>query len=282
MDLLVFVVIAFAGSIGAGTFGALLGLGGGIVVIPLLTLALGVDIHYAIGASLISVLATSSGAAVTFVRQGLANRRLGLFLAVAATVGAVMGASAAAYIAPQGLYVIFAVVLGLSAFVMSRRRYGELPVETPNHPWSERLGLAGACPDVAGGQAVPYNVAGVPRAFGAMYFAGLLAGLLGIGGGAIQVPAMDVLMRLPIKAASATSNFMLGITAVASAGIYFARGDIVPVVAGPVAIGVLLGALLGARLLTHVRGAALRRLYVVVIVVVALQMAARGVGLHIA
>ena len=282
MDLLTFVFVAFAGAVAAGAFGALLGLGGGIIVIPVLTLLLGVDIRYAIGASVIAVIATSSGAAATYVRDGLTNRRLGLFLAVAATIGAATGAFVAGIIAGQALYLVFALVLILSALLMSRRRYSELTPELPNHPWSERLGLAGSYHGIAEGQPVRYNVAGVPLAFGVVYFAGILSGLLGIGGGVIQVPAMDTLMRLPIKVASATSNFMLGITAVTSAGIYFSRGDVVPIVAAPVVLGVLVGAQVGTRLMVRLGGAAIRGALVVLLVVIALQMAAKGLGLHIA
>lgn len=280
LDLLVFVLVTFGGSLFAGTLGALLGLGGGIIVIPVLTLLLGIDIHYAIGASIVSVIATSSGAAAAFVRDGLTNRRLGLFLEMATTVGAVTGAFVAVYIGGQTLYVIFAVVLGYSALAMFRKRHAELPVEVADHPWSARLNLSSSYPDAVQGKVVSYNVAGVPLGLGLMYIAGVVSGLLGIGSGALKVPAMDLAMRLPIKVSSATSNFMIGVTAVASAGVYFARGDIVPLVAGPVAVGVLVGAMLGARLMVRLRSTAIRQVFVVVLVVVALQMAAKGIGLH--
>ncbi|MHB1131066.1 MAG: sulfite exporter TauE/SafE family protein [Chloroflexota bacterium] len=281
MDVLIFALLTFLGAVGAGVLGALLGLGGGIIVIPLLTLLLGVDIHHAIGASAVAVIATSSGAAASFVRQGLTNRRVALFLQIAATLGAVSGAVATGYVGGQALYLILAAVLTFSALAMFRRRRGESSSQVIDHPWSARLRLSGSYRDQVEGQVVRYGVAGVPQAVGVMYAAGIVSGLLGIGGGALQVPTMDILMRMPVKVSSATSNFMIGVTAVASAGIYFARGDIVPVIAGPVALGVLLGALLGAPLMVRLRGTAIRRVLILVLVVVAAQMAVKGLGLII-
>ena len=281
MDLLHFFVLAFAGSVFAGALGALLGLGGGIIVVPMLTLLMGVDIHYAIGASIVSVIATSSGAAAAYIRDGLTNRRVGLLLETATTAGAVTGAFAAAIVAPQALYLLFSVIVGYSALAMFRKRRADISLGVVNHPWSERLGLAGAYPNASRGGMTPYAVAGVPLALLLMYIAGIVSGLLGIGSGVLKVPAMDLVMRLPIKVSSATSNFMIGVTAVASAGIYFARGDIVPIVAAPVAIGVLLGAAVGARALMRARSTLIRQTFVLVLVVVALQMAAKGVGWHV-
>ena len=282
MDLLLFVFATFTGAVAAGTLGALLGLGGGIIVIPVLTLLLGIDIRYAIGASVVSVIATSSGAAAAFVRDGLTNRRIGLFLEMATTVGAVLGAFIATYVGAPFLYIVFAVVLSYSALVMYRKRYAEVPIETPNHPWAEHLRMASSYHDQVEGRVVRYSVSGVPLALALMAVAGIVSGLLGIGSGALKVPAMDIVMRLPIKISSATSNFMIGVTAVASAGVYFSRGVIVPIVAGPVAIGVLLGALLGARLMVRLRSRAIRQIFVIVLILVALQMAARGLGLQYA
>ena len=280
MDLLQFVLVAFAGSVLAGALGSLLGLGGGIIVIPMLTLLLGVDIRYAIGASVVSVIATSSGAAAAFVRDGLTNRRVGLLLEMATTTGAVAGAFAAAFIAGQLLYVVFAVVLSYSAVAMFRRRHAEVPQGMANHPWAERLRLASTYPE-AQGRRIAYHVAGVPLALVLMFIAGIVSGLLGIGSGALKVPAMDLAMRLPIKVSSATSNFMIGVTAAASAGVYFSRGNIVPIVAAPVALGVLLGALLGARAMLRLHSSRIREVFVVVLVVVALQMAAKGLGVQL-
>ncbi|MCL5958052.1 MAG: sulfite exporter TauE/SafE family protein [Chloroflexi bacterium] len=279
--MLTFLAITFAGSLFAGLLGSLLGLGGGIIVVPLLTLLLGVDIRYAIGASIISVIATSSGAAASYVRDGLTNRRVGLLLEVATTIGAVSGAFLATLVDGRVLYVVFAVVLGYSAVAMFRKRHSEVPVGVANHPWAERLHLAAAYPDAAQGQIVSYNVAGVPLALIMMYIAGIVSGLLGIGSGALKVPAMDLVMGLPIKVSSATSNFMIGVTAAASAGIYFSRGDIIPIIAAPVAMGVLLGAIMGARVMMRLRGSLIRQTFVLVLVLVALQMAAKGLGLHI-
>ncbi|MHB1131825.1 MAG: sulfite exporter TauE/SafE family protein [Chloroflexota bacterium] len=280
MELVFFVLAAFGGSVLAGTLGALLGLGGGIIVIPLLTLLLGVDIHYAIGASLIAVIATSSGAASAYLRDGFTNRRLALFLLLGTSLGAVSGALAARLVGARALYLLFALVIAFTAVAMLRRASISGPrAAATQHPWARRLGLGGGYVDAARGGLVSYNVARVPPALAIMYFAGLLSGLLGIGGGVLQVPTMDMIMRLPFKAASATSNYMIGLTGVASAGVYLARGDIVPVIAGPVALGVLLGAAVGARVLARVRGAAVRKVFVVVLAVVAVQMAAKGLNL---
>lgn len=281
MDLLQFVIIAFIGSVFAGSVGALVGLGGGIIVIPMLTLLVGIDIRYAIGASIVSVIATSSGAAAAYVRDGLTNRRVGLLLETATTTGAVTGALVASYISAAALYIIFSVVISYSAVAMFRKRNSEQTVGVVNHPWAERLQLQGAYPDATLGRTVTYNVAGVPLAMVLMYVAGTVSGLLGIGSGVLKVPAMDLVMRLPIKVSSATSNFMIGVTAAASASVYFARGDIVPIVAAPVAVGVLVGAILGARVMKRVSGKIIRQVFVLILVVVAVQMGVKGLGLHI-
>lgn len=280
MDPVSFSLVTFVASVLAGMLGALLGLGGGIIVIPALTLLLGVDIHYAIGASIISVIATSSAAAAAYVRDRMTNLRVGLFLETATTTGAITGAFVGGLISGQALYVIFAVVLAYSAVAMFRRRGAELSEEVPNHPWSQRLALAGEYPDAYLGRTVQYNVAGVPLALGLMYVAGTVSGLLGIGSGALKVPAMDLAMRLPIKVSSATSNFMIGVTAAASAGVYFARGDIVPFIAAPVALGVLVGATLGARAMSGLRSLLIRQVFIAVLLIVCLEMALRGLGIR--
>ncbi len=267
------------GSIIAGVLGALLGLGGGIIIIPMLTLALGVDIHYAIGASIVSVIATSSGAAAAYVRDRITNLRIGMLLEITTTTGAVSGAFIAGLISVKVLYIIFAVVLAYSAVSMFRKQHDERQPDVQAHPWARRLRLAGAYSDARQGRVVAYDVAGVPLALALMYVAGTVSGLLGIGGGILKVPAMDMAMKLPMKVSTATSNFMIGVTAAASAGVYFARGDIVPFVAGPVALGVLIGATLGTHLMIRLNNRSIRQVFVVVLIAVAVQMAARGLGI---
>jgi uncharacterized membrane protein YfcA len=277
-----FFMVTFAGSIVAGMLGSVLGLGGGIIVIPMLTLLLGVDIRYAIGASVVSVIATSSGAAVAYVRDGITNVRIGMFLEMATTTGAVTGAFIGGLISGQILYVLFAVVLAYSALAMFRKRHQDLSARVENHPWCERLRLAGTYPEATkGGELVAYNVAGAPLALGLMYIAGTVSGLLGIGSGSLKVPAMDLAMKLPIKVSSATSSFMIGVTAATSAGVYFARGDIVPLIVAPVAMGVLIGAMLGARLMVRMRSETIRKLFVIILAIVALQMALKGFGIQL-
>jgi hypothetical protein len=274
---LVFFVVALAVSCGAGLLGSMLGLGGGIVVVPALTLLLGVDIRYAIGASIVSVIATSSGAAAAYVREGLTNLRVAMFLELGTTAGAITGAYVAGVISTRWLFVIFGVVLAYSALMMLRRRGSrELPVA--DDAWSDLLRLHHEYHDHATGSVVAYRVSRSRLGLGLMYVAGTVSGLLGIGSGALKVPAMDLAMRLPIKVSTATSNFMIGVTAAASASVYFARGDINPFVAAPVAIGVVTGASIGAKLLPRIQSSSLRLLFVVVLTIVALQMLLKGLS----
>ncbi len=281
LDPLQFFAITLTGSIIAGMLGSLLGLGGGIIVIPMLTLLMGIDIRYAIGASVVSVIATSSGAAVAYVRDRMTNLRIGMFLETATTTGAITGAFIGGIISGQALYIIFAVVMSYSALAMFRKRHDELPVDVESHPWARRLRLAGAYPEATLGKVVPYEVAGVPLALALMYVAGTVSGLLGIGSGSLKVPAMDLAMKLPMKVSSATSSFMIGVTAAASAGVYFARGDMVPLVVAPVAMGVLLGATIGAKLMVRLRNTVIRQIFVLVLVLISLQMAIKGLGIHL-
>jgi len=271
---------ALACSVGAGIFGALLGLGGGALLVPALTLLLGVDIHYAIGASIISVIATSSGAAVAYVRDHLSNIRLGMLLEVATTSGAVTGAFVGGLLSGPALSIIFAAVLAYSAIAMLRHRSDDLGGITPAHPWAIKLKLNSSYYDKVRGQRIEYNVAGVPVGLGLMYIAGLVSGLLGVGSGVLKVPAMDLAMRVPIKVSSTTSNFMIGVTAAVSAGVFFARGQINPFIVGPVALGVLAGSFLGARLLQRIDSRSIRRVFVVVLVLVSVEMVLKAVGVN--
>ena len=276
MTPLVFTLLVFGASGVAGFIGSLLGLGGGIIIIPVLTLGFGIDIHLAVGASIISVIATSSGAAAAYVRDHLTNLRVAMFLEVGTTAGALSGAYLAGILAGRWLYVTFAVVLGFSAFAMFQKRHSDPRAPVPPDRLADRLGLHG---DTLGPGGVPggYRVANSGLGLGLMYVAGVVSGLLGIGSGSLKVPAMDLAMHLPIKVSSATSNFMIGVTAAASAGVYFMRGQIDPSIAAPVAAGVLVGAVIGSRLLPRLGGKTVRLAFVIVLAWVCLQMFYKGV-----
>jgi uncharacterized protein len=269
MDITVFTLLVLLGSVLAGWLGALTGLGGGVVIVPLLVLLFGVDIRYAIGASLVSVIATSSGAAAAYVKEGYSNIRIGMFLEIATTVGALVGAFVAARVATGAIGVIFGVVLLYSAFLSSRARREALGGDRPD-VLAARLKMDSSYPAPGGRQA--YHVHNVPAGFGLMFVAGSLSGLLGIGSGAIKVLAMDQVMRLPFKVSTTTSNFMIGVTAAASAGVYLNRGFIDPGLAMPVMLGVLLGSFLGAHMLMSVRVRALRLIFSLVILALGIEM----------
>ena len=275
MSPLEFSLLVFILSVVAGVLGSLVGVGGGIVVVPTLTLLLDVDIRFAIGATLVSVIATSSGAALGFVRARLTNLRVAMFLEVGATAGALTGAYLAGVVSARWLYVVFGLVMGFSAVVMLRQRPEEQAAMVPADKLADRLRLHDSYVD-AGGREVEYRVTGSRMGLALMYVAGALSGLLGIGSGVLKVPAMDLAMRLPIKVSTGTSNFMIGVTAAASAGVYFARGQINPFVAGPVAAGVLVGATVGGRLLRRLQSSVVRSVFVVVLVWVSAQMLMRG------
>ena len=267
-------------SVLAGIFGALLGIGGGILLIPILHLIFHVGTHAAMGASLVSVIATSSGAAVAYVRDRMSNLRIGMFLEIATTTGAVTGAFIAAHVAVAWLNIVFGVVLAFSTFSMLQRHGTELPEGVKPHPWAQRLRLGSTYHDARLGRDVTYEVAGVPGGLGMMYVAGMLSGLLGIGSGTFKVLGMDLFMKLPFKVSSSTSNFMIGVTAAASAGFYFAKGWIHPGVSAPVAIGVLIGAMLGTRVMSRMRSHTLRLVFVPVLLAAAVEMLLSGLGVR--
>jgi uncharacterized membrane protein YfcA len=273
MNTIAFTFAVAAGSVVAGFLGALTGLGGGVVIVPLLVLLFGVDIRYAIGASLVSVIATSSGAAAAYVRDGYSNIRVGMFLEIATTVGALSGAMVASKVPTSGLAIVFGCVLLYSAY-LSGRRMDAATADAPPDRWAAALRLDSTFPTAAGEQA--YRVQQVPAGFGLMYAAGVLSGLLGIGSGAVKVLAMDHAMRLPFKVSTTTSNFMIGVTAAASAGVYLHRGYIDPGLAMPVVLGVLLGSTQGARVLGTAQPARLRLVFTWVIVALALEMLFNG------
>ena len=274
MSLFLFTGLVAMGAFSAGMLGALTGLGGGMVIVPMLTILFHVDLRYAIGASLISVIATSSGAAAAYVKEGYTNVRVGMLLEIATTVGALGGAYLAGRIGTGAIAVIFAVVLLYSAYRSTKPLTEHVSAEDDD-PLSRRLRLASTYPTKNGLQ--PYGVKAVPAGFSLMLLAGILSGLLGIGSGALKVLAMDQLMHLPFKVSTTTSNFMIGVTAAASAGIYLSRGYIDPGLALPVMLGVLAGALVGARILAGANTMVLRRIFAAVIVALALEMAYKGV-----
>ena len=274
MTNLEFTPLVFGISAVAGCLGALTGLGGGVVVTPALTLLLGVDIRYAIGASLVSVIATSSGAAAAFVREGYSNIRIGMFLEIATTLGALLGAFLSSRTPTSVLAIIFGLFLLHAAWQSSRPRPTDQQNATPD-PIAVRLKLNGTFPGDHGRQ--PYNVTHVKTGFGLMFGAGTLSGLLGIGSGALKVIAMDQAMRVPFKVSTTTSNFMIGVTAAASAGIYLSRGYIEPGIAMPVMLGVLAGSIVGARQLAGARVRVLRWTFAAVVGAMALEMIVTGV-----
>jgi uncharacterized membrane protein YfcA len=275
MTPLLFTIITFVVSCVAGAVGSLVGIGGGIIVIPALTLALGVDMRHAIGASAVSVIATSSGAAARYVREHMSNLRVAMFLELGTTAGALVGAYLAGVIGGRWLFLIFAAVLVYSAVAMLSRGLADSGPPPPS-ALADRLQLHGAYFDQARGQRVEYRVGRPLVGLALMSVAGVTSGLLGIGSGGLKVSAMDLAMHMPIKASTATSNFMIGVTAAASAGVYFARGDIQPFIAAPVAAGVLLGATMGAQWLSRLESKLIRSVFVVVLLVIAAQMAIKG------
>ena len=274
MTALEFSGVVFLLSLLAGFLGALTGLGGGVVITPALTLLLGVDLRYAIGATIVSVIATSSGAAAAFLREGFTNIRIGMFLEVATTIGALFGAFLATKIPTSALAVIFGLVL-LEAAWQSRHGADESTPATDRDPLAEKLRLEGDDPGPTG--PVHYRADNVKAGFGLMFGAGTISGLLGVGSGVLKVIAMDQVMKLPFKVSTTTSNFMIGVTAAATAGIYLSRGYIEPRIVMPVMLGVVAGSILGARKLVSTPPLLLRRVFAVVVVVMAIEMIYSGI-----
>lgn len=275
LNVLEFTFLVWAGSLIAGFLGALTGLGGGVVLVPLLTIFFHVDLHYAIGASLVSVIATSSGSAAAYVKEGFSNIRIGMFLEMATTFGALLGAYLTARVPASVIAIIFGVMLMYSAFV-SRRTRPRAEAEQAPDPLATKLKMNGSFPDTSGIR--HYNVYRVPAGFGVMFGAGTLSGLLGIGSGALKVVAMDQAMKIPFKVSTTTSNFMIGVTAAASAGVYLSRGYIDPALAMPVMLGVLIGSLMGTRVLVKTQTKRLRLVFSLVIVLLGIEMLLKGLA----
>jgi len=265
-------------SVVAGVIGSLAGVGGGLIIIPALTVAFGVDIHLAIGASIVSVIATSSGAAAAYVRDGLTNLRVAMALELATTIGAVLGAMIASSVPATPLEVILGLVLLVTAAAQLMRIADRAtPGSHVPNALASRLGMTGFYTG-AGGLRRDYIAQRVPLGFALMGLAGVISGLLGIGSGALKVLALDGAMRLPMKVSTATSNFMIGVTAAASAGIYLGRGDVDVRIAAPVALGILAGALLGARILPRLRDRTVRFAFMPILALIGLEMLVRGLG----
>lgn len=264
-------------AVAAGLLGSLVGLGGGIIIVPVLTLLYGIDIRLAIGASIVSVIATSSGAAAAYVRDRMANIRTGMFLEVGTTVGAISGAFLTTILPTRMLFIIFAATLAYVAFTMLTTKRDATILATSDDLIANRLRLHGSYYDKAEHRTITYKVIGTKIGLVCMYIAGVVSALLGVGSGALKVPAMDLAMHLPIKVSTATSNFMIGVTAAASAGVYLARGQINPFIAAPVALGVLIGAIIGSRLLGRIMPKSVQTLFVIILIVISLEMLSRGV-----
>jgi len=273
MTIIVFTLILLVGSYLAGLLGSLTGLGGGVIVIPLLSLYFHVDIRYAIGAALLASIATSSGAASAYVKEGITNIRLGMFLEIATTIGAVVGAFIAIYMPTNTIAIIFGVVLIFSAAMTIRKKNEEHL--TQGSTLSKKLKLNSTYP--VNGEKIPYELKNVAGGFSLMTIAGVISGLLGIGSGALKVLAMDSTMKIPFKVSTTTSNFMIGVTAAASAVVYLQRGYMDPGIAFPVVLGVLFGALTGAKILPKINVKTLRIIFAVAIVFVAVQMMINGI-----
>ncbi|ATL43340.1 sulfite exporter TauE/SafE family protein [Elizabethkingia sp. HX WHF] len=274
MTILIFTLILLVGAYMAGLLGSLTGLGGGVIIIPLLTLVFHVDIRYAIGAALLASIATSSGAASAYVKEGITNIRLGMFLEIATTIGAVVGAFIAIYMPTNAIAVIFGVVLIFSAAMTVRKKH-EAKL-TKGSKLSEKLKLNSTYP--VNGEKVSYQLTNVAGGFSLMTIAGVLSGLLGIGSGSLKVLAMDSTMKIPFKVSTTTSNFMIGVTAAASAVVYLQRGYMDPGIAFPVVLGVLAGALTGAKILPKINPKILRIIFAVAITAVAIEMIINGIN----
>ncbi|PQA90630.1 permease [Chryseobacterium shigense] len=269
------IIILFLGAVSAGLLGSLTGLGGGVIIIPLLTLGFGVPMHYAIGASLISVIGTSSGAAVAFVKEGFTNMRIGMFLEIGTTAGAIMGALLSGMLNPNTIGIIFASILLLTV-VLNLKGKPDHQEPVIKGSLEEKLKLYGTFPDK--GVLKSYSARNTVPGFLMMMFAGAMSGLLGIGSGALKVLAMDNMMKLPFKVSTTTSNFMIGVTAVASALIYFQRGEIIPVIVAPVLIGVVVGSFIGSKTLMVSKTKKLKVFFAIVITILSVYMMYNGIN----
>ncbi|TLQ19297.1 sulfite exporter TauE/SafE family protein [Lentilactobacillus parafarraginis] len=265
----------------AGLAGAVLGLGGGIILTPILTLLMGVDIKYAIGASIIAVIATSSGATIAYLQDQILNLRVAMFLEIATTLGALSGALLTGVLDPKYLYILFGLLLLFSAYNMIRKLRRNEGVLNRAHPdaLASKFKLNSTYFDKAAMKQIDYQVENIPGGFAMMYGAGIASGLLGIGSGAFKVTAMDTIMKMPLKPSTSTSNLMMGVTAAASATVYFFNGSIKPQIAVPLALGILVGATLGSRLMQHLSARFIRLIFIPVLAYIGLEMFVKGIRL---
>lgn len=271
----------FLVSIFAGLIGALFGLGGGIIIIPFLTLVEGIPVQFAVGASLVSVVATSSASAATYVQDHLTNLRLGMFLEVGTVAGAITGAYVSVFFQGSNagiLFILFGLLLVYAATVMLAGRRHDAPSNVKPDSLARTLRLGGDYPDPSTGEKIAYQATRTPHTLGLSYFAGIVSALLGVGGGIIKVPTMNLISRIPVKAASATSNFMIGVTAAASASIYFLRGQIYFPLAAPLMVGVVAGATIGTRLLRSTPPLRMKLLFAVLLLTISVDMIIQGIA----
>jgi len=275
------VLIIFLVSIVAGFVGALFGLGGGVLIIPFLTLVEGVPVPLAVGASIVSVVATSSASAATYVQDHLTNLRLGMFLEIGTVAGAITGAFVSVFLPPAALFVLFGVILLYATIVMIRARGVDFPANVRPDKTSRILALGSQYEDHSLNRVVKYEVTRTPLTVFIGYFAGIVSGLLGVGGGIINVPTMNLVSKIPVKVASATSNFMIGVTAAASASVYLLRGDVHPLLAAPLIIGVVGGALLGTRVLKVTPPTRVKVAFGILLAAISLLMILKGFNLPV-
>jgi uncharacterized protein len=280
-----FLLLMFLVAVLAGVVGSMVGVGGGVLIVPALTIGFGVPIEYAIGASIISTIATSSAAASAYVRDRITNLRIGMFLEIGSVLGSIVGVSATLLFVRSGfgwmIFIVFGLVLFFSAYnVLHNARMeqrGESIVNTEPNVLAQRLKLRGEYEDKSLHRTVRYVATRVPAGFVVIFFAGLLSGLLGVGGGVLKVLGMDTMMRLPFKVSTTTSNFMIGVTATASTGILFVSGYVNVILAAPVALGVVVGSLAGTKVLLRSKPAPMRVLFIVIMVVFGAEMIYTGI-----
>ena len=277
VDVLVILLV----SIIAGFIGALFGLGGGVLIIPFLTLVEGVPVPLAVGASIVSVVATSSSSAAAYVQDHLTNLRLGMFLEIGTVAGAITGAFVAVFLPASALFILFGLILLYATIIMIRARGIDFPANVRPDKTSRTLALGSQYEDHSLNKVVKYEVTRTPLTVFMGYFAGVVSGLLGVGGGIINVPTMNLVSKVPVKVASATSNFMIGVTAAASASVYLLRGDVHPLLAAPLVIGVAGGALLGTRVLKVTPPTRVKVAFGILLAAISLLMILKGFNLPV-
>lgn len=278
-ELNIMIVQILAVSIIAGFIGSLLGIGGGLIIIPFLSIVFKFNMHQAAAAGLVSVIATSSGAASAFVKDRLTHLRIGMFLQLATVIGGVLGAILSGILPTKILSLIFGILLLYNSFLMIKNRKSDEKIQPATlqiSKWSKKLKLYGSYFDKIQNKQIEYSAQNITGGFLMMTLAGILSGLLGIGSGIFKVLALDTIMKLPFKVSTATSNFMMGVTALASISIYIARGDIVFNLCGAVAVGVLIGSTIGARVMPYIKSRYLKIAFALILIYTAVEMIRKG------